>query len=123
MRNNKSKGNISTEMKLISTMKAAGIKGWRRGAKLEGRPDFVFFEARLVVFVDGCYWHGCKCKGLPKTNTRFWEAKRLRNRARDRMVSLLLTRKNWKVLRVWEHQLRKTPARVVKMIEKALNIR
>jgi DNA mismatch endonuclease, patch repair protein len=68
------------------------------------RPDVVFPRARVVVFVDGCFWHGCVVhKSLPKTNTDFWATKIAKNVARDREVDRALSSAGWLVLRVWEH--------------------
>ena len=54
----RSKGNKSTELKLISYFKQYGIKGWRRNYSVKGRPDFIFPDKKIAVFVDGCFWHG-----------------------------------------------------------------
>lgn len=67
--------------------------------------DLVFPRARLAVFVDGCYWHGCPDHATwPRTNADFWEAKILSNRARDRHTDEVLALNGWRVLRVWEHE-------------------
>ena len=56
------KGNKSTEIKLLKLFKENVIKGWRRHIPLIGRPDFIFRNERLAVYVDGCFWHKCpKC--------------------------------------------------------------
>lgn len=71
------------------------------------RPDFVFREVRLAVFVDGCFWHGCPRHGTqPKGNAAFWRKKISINRARDRRVNRVLRRAGWHPLRVWEHELK-----------------
>ena len=68
----KSRGNRATEMRLIRIFRDFEIKGWRRRAKVFGNPDFIFRAARLAVFVDGCFWHGCPIHGsIPETNRRF----------------------------------------------------
>lgn len=101
------KGNAATELRLIAIFRDAKITGWRRGAKVFGAPDFVFPKLKLAVFVDGCFWHGCPEHGtMPKTNTVFWETKITRNRARDREVNRELKKRGWRVLRIWEHELR-----------------
>ncbi|MFN7341004.1 MAG: very short patch repair endonuclease [Opitutia bacterium] len=100
-------GNASTELRLVAALRAAGIRGWRRGSRLPGRPDFAFAAARLAVFVDGCFWHGCpRHHRLPRTRRAFWRAKVLGNRRRDRRVDRALRARGWSVLRVWEHDLR-----------------
>ena len=102
------KGNKTTELRLMAVFKAHRITGWRRGAKLVGRPDFVFPKLRLAVFVDGCFWHGCPRHGnKPASNALFWQRKITRNRQRDRQVTSALMAKGWRVLRVWEHELAK----------------
>src|SRR5438105_6307692 len=78
-------GNTSTELRLIKLMGGAGISGWRRKSKLCGRPDFVFQRYHIVIFVDGCYWHGCrKCALGAKTNSDYWKPKIAGNIKRDR---------------------------------------
>ena len=108
----KSKGNKDTELKLISILRADGITGWRRSQKLPGKPDFVFRRERLVVFVDGCFWHGCPRHFIkPRGNAAFWRKKIAANKMRDRLVNRTLRRQGWKVLRIWEHELARTNER------------
>lgn len=100
-------GNASTELRLVAAFRAAGIRGWRRGSLLPGRPDFVFAAARLALFADGCFWHGCpRHHRMPRTRRAFWRAKVEGNRRRDRRVDRALRALGWSVLRVWEHDLR-----------------
>jgi DNA mismatch endonuclease (patch repair protein) len=62
------KGNKQTEQVLRRLMRQAGITGWRRHMPLLGKPDFAFPKQKVAVFVDGCFWHGCrKCYTRPKT--------------------------------------------------------
>ena len=99
----RSRGNRATELRLIALMRAHGITGWRRNARLFGKPDFVFRAARLAVFVDGCFWHACpRHATMPRNNRAFWKAKLTRNAARDREVTRTLRKVGWRVLRVWE---------------------
>lgn len=104
----RARGNRDTELRLIEIMRAGGITGWRRGSKLIGKPDFVFPVLKLAVFVDGCFWHGCPIHGTqPKHNAKFWREKLARNHARDREVNRALRARDWRVLRIWEHELRR----------------
>ena len=113
----KSKGNKSTETALARIFRAQGVTGWRRHLPLPGTPDFCFPRARVAVFVDGCFWHGCpKCYRRPKTNKRFWDEKRERNIARDRRVSRELRARGYIVLRVFEHELKAPDAVLAKVI-------
>lgn len=107
MRKVKSKRNKSTELKLLQIFKEKGIKGWRRTYKLFGNPDFVFPKRRIVVFTDGCFWHGHDCRNTkPSDNKAYWDAKRERNRNRDALVTQTLQNKNWGVIRIWECELK-----------------
>jgi DNA mismatch endonuclease, patch repair protein len=104
----KSSGNKSTEMNLHSALRENGITGWRRTYPLFGKPDFVFPEKRVAVFVDGCFWHGhpSKCR-MPAANKIYWELKIARNMARDQLVTATLRKKGWKVVRIWEDSVKK----------------
>jgi DNA mismatch endonuclease, patch repair protein len=69
------------------------------------RPDVVFTKARVAVFYDGCWWHGCDKHGVrPKRNAAFWNRKIDETIERDRRVSAALTDAGWTVIRVWEHE-------------------
>lgn len=104
----KSGGNLATEERLVQTFRTFKISGWRRNSKMFGKPDFVFHKAKLAVFVDGCFWHGCPAHGeIPATNRAFWKSKLERNRKRDLLVARTLRRNGWKVLRLWQHDLKK----------------
>jgi DNA mismatch endonuclease (patch repair protein) len=111
------RGNATTEGALAAVLRVHGWSGWRRQRTLRGhdakgvsfrvRPDFVFRTRRLVIFVDGCFWHGCPQHGTkPKGNAAFWRAKFRRNRARDRRDTRNLRGDGWQVVRLWEHELR-----------------
>jgi DNA mismatch endonuclease, patch repair protein len=119
----RSTGNKDTELALIRVFRKKNISGWRRHWRLAGNPDFVFLEARLAIFVDGCFWHGClKHSRPPKSNRVYWRAKMIRNKARDRSVSRTLRTGGWRVLRIWEHELaRKNEIRLVRRIQRALS--
>ncbi len=101
------KGNRSTELKLISIFKKYGIKGWRRGYPVKGHPDFVFLHAKIAVFVDGCFWHGHDCRNTrPKQNEEFWIKKRERNQKHDNEITEYFQKRGWKVIRIWECELK-----------------
>ncbi|MGI6401572.1 MAG: very short patch repair endonuclease [Thermoguttaceae bacterium] len=103
--------NKSTELKLIAEFKRRKIIGWRRKVKLFGRPDFVFPKYRIVVFVDGCFWHGHECRNVtPKDNAEYWRIKRERNQLRDREATEHLTGLGYLVIRIWECELKKSNA-------------
>jgi DNA mismatch endonuclease, patch repair protein len=118
----RSTGNQTTEKRLASLLRASGLIGWRRHQPLLGRPDFVWRTAKVVVFVDGCFWHGHDCgKNIsPKTNAKAWRIKINKNRARDGRVADLLRREGWRVARIWECELAKSPRRCVVRIRRIL---
>lgn len=69
------------------------------------RADIVFTRARVAVFLDGCFWHGCPAHYVePKTNVDYWRPKIARNIARDAETSERLRKAGWTVLRFWEHE-------------------
>ncbi len=117
------RGNKDTELALAKLFRRHQITGWRRHQNIFGKPDFIFRRVRLAVFVDGCFWHGCPEHGTqPKGNAAFWKRKLSRNIARDRLVTRALRRANWRVLRVWEHELaKKNEARLFRRIQKVLD--
>lgn len=119
-------GNRNTELRMIMLLRTAKLRGWRRKANLFGKPDFIFPEQRIALFVDGCFWHrhpGCKFCYTPKTRMDFWLPKFERNVARDRLVTRELRKAGWKVVRIWECQLSpKKAKRTIGRIERALRV-
>jgi DNA mismatch endonuclease, patch repair protein len=103
----RSQRNRSTEWRVRAALIRAGIRGWKLNPHdIPGKPDFAFRDERVLVFVDGCYWHGCpKCYRRPSSNRSYWDAKIARNRDRDLRTVARLKRDGWRVLRIWEHQL------------------
>ena len=101
------RGNASTEGRMVTMFRKARITGWRRHASLLGKPDFTFPREKVVVFVDGCFWHGCpKHFKAPVGNAEFWSVKIAANLKRDQAVNRQLRKQGWKVVRIWEHSLR-----------------
>ena len=104
----RSRGNRSTELRLMDIFREMRIKGWRRNSPLIGKPDFVFPTLRVAVFVHGCFWHQCPIHGrIPKGNQVYWATKLACNHSRDREVSSSLRKRGWRVLILWEHDLTK----------------
>lgn len=101
---------------------------WRRGlryrfktSELSVRPDLVFAGSRTVVFIDGCFWHGCPEHYVrPRSRPEFWSAKLLENVLRDHRQTLDLERMGWKVVRIWEHELFTDLPQVVKRVEETI---
>jgi DNA mismatch endonuclease (patch repair protein) len=118
----RSKRNATTELKLLSLLRAARLRGWRRNFPLLGNPDFVFPKSKLAVFVDGCFWHGHDCgRNLePKRNAVLWRQKFSSNKRRDARVTRTLRNHGWRVIRIWECALARSPASCVGRILLAL---
>lgn len=97
--------NTHPELLLRRGLWKLGLR-YRIKTKIPGRPDIAFISARVAVFIDGCFWHGCETHlKWPKKNAKFWRAKILQNRARDSRVSLDLTAAGWHLIRLWEHEI------------------
>ena len=115
--------NKDTELVLIQIFRKHRISGWRRDQPFIGKPDFTFSKEKIVVFVDGCFWHRCpKHSNIPVNNRSFWIKKLNSNKTRDRLVSRRLRKDGWLVIRIWEHDLGNA-AKVVKTIKSALAMR
>jgi DNA mismatch endonuclease (patch repair protein) len=82
---------------------------YRIGTRIEGaKPDIAFLRRRVLVFVDGCFWHGCPWHfTMPVQNASFWSAKIEKNRARDVRNNQTLEACGWRVLRFWECEVEK----------------
>lgn len=108
MRSVKSKGNKSTEIALINVFREYGIIGWRRQYPVKGRPDFVFLDKKVAIFVDGCFWHGHNCRNIhPQKNKEYWSNKISNNTKRDITVTQMFISRGWEVVRIWECELKK----------------
>jgi DNA mismatch endonuclease, patch repair protein len=93
------------ELALRRELHARGLRYRVNVADLPGRPDLVLSRARIVVFVDGCFWHGCPQHAVPpKANANWWRDKLAGNVARDQRNSATLTHDGWLVVRIWEHE-------------------
>ncbi len=120
MRGNRSR-DTGPELALRRQLHARGLR-YRVDAVVEpdvrSRADLVFRSARVVVFVDGCFWHRCPVHATtPRANAAFWEAKFRRNVARDRRIDAELAARGWTVVRVWEHE---APAEAAARVDAAV---
>jgi DNA mismatch endonuclease, patch repair protein len=112
--------NTGPEVAVRRALWALGFR-YRTHSAIPGRPDIVFASARVAVFIDGCFWHGCPLHGVkPKTNRDFWREKIRKNRMRDRRVTHLLKADGWSVLRFWEHEVNDSPLKVTSAIARAV---
>ena len=107
MRSNRRR-DTSPELAIRRAVHALGLR-FRVDARplsdINRRADLVFRRARVAVFVDGCYWHGCPDHyNPPRTNSGYWSSKIGRNRSRDALVDSELQAAGWSPLRIWEHE-------------------
>lgn len=107
MRAVKAKG-TKPERRLCSMLAGMGLKGWQKhAADIPGKPDVVFIAAKVAIFVDGCFWHGCPVcqRKLPETNRAYWKRKITRNRQLAKQHQRKLRSEGWIILRIWEHEI------------------
>lgn len=112
------------ERKLRSALHRLGLRFTKHANVDPGvkcRADVIFRRARLCVFVDGCFWHGCpKHFRSPNSNRSWWTEKIADNRTRDRRKTAALRKLGWTVMRVWEHELVNGTDRVAEKIKQAV---
>ena len=109
------------ELLLRKALWARGLRGYRLDtANLPGRPDLTWWRARLVVFVDGAFWHGHSSAFKPGKSGAYWDEKIPRNMERDRQADAALTSTGWRVIRFWDFEVRKDLEGCVARIQEAL---
>lgn len=102
------------EMLVRKYLFSRGLRFRVQVAKLPGKPDIVLPKYKTVVFVNGCFWHGheeCRYYRLPKSNVEFWQKKIERNIERDARAECELKAMGWRVIRIWECEIRKVSNR------------
>ena len=110
--------------KLVSAeLYPLGFRYRRNSKSVLGRPDMVFLKQKLAIFLDGDFLHGYTFKKiknrLPK---KYWHGKIMGNIERDKKITKTLKKNGWKVLRIWEHEIKKNPQKCVEKIAKYLKI-
>ena len=109
------------ELALRKALWTAGLR-YRLRRTLPGSPDIVLVSAKIAVFVDGCFWHGCPDHWTkPGTNQQFWVKKIKTNQERDARNVRDLGEMGWHALRVWEHQIEEDLPAVVREIERLVS--
>lgn len=102
--------NTKPEEVVAKYLFSQGFRYRRNVRNLPGTPDIVMKKYKTVIFVSGCFWHaheGCKYFVLPDNNKKFWEEKLFRNRERDFEKKIQLEKLGWKVITIWECELKK----------------
>jgi DNA mismatch endonuclease (patch repair protein) len=97
--------NTAPELALRSELTSRGLRYRLHRRDLPGTPDLAFVTARVAVFVDGCFWHGCPEHGvMPKANRDWWQSKLAANQTRDKKNDRALVDAGWLPVHVWEHE-------------------
>lgn len=98
------------EVKVRKYLFSKGFRYRKNDRRYPGKPDIVLPKYKTVIFINGCFWHmheGCRYAVLPKSNTEFWTPKLRKNKERDARNTSMLETMGWKVITVWECELRK----------------
>ncbi len=121
MRAVRSKGS-RIERLFFAALKVRGIRFRKNVISLFGKPDIASNKYKLAIFIDSCFWHGCRyhCR-RPQSNQSYWLTKIEKNKERDRDVRQWYRKKGWTILRFWEHEidnnLEKCITKVVRLIQ------
>lgn len=110
------------EVEFRKALWKAGFRYSKNSSKYFGKPDLVFKKYKAVIFIDSCFWHGCKkhCR-IPATRKNYWIPKIETNKQRDKEVSRHYNKIGWEVIRVWEHNIKKIDNKYFKTICKKLS--
>ncbi len=114
--------NTSPELKMLHVLKAMRLRFDQHCSDLPGRPDFAFRRWRVVVFVDGSFWHGYRFPLWQHKLSSKWREKIAANRARDRRNFAALRRSGWRVLRIWEHQIERDAVKCGDRVRDAIRL-
>lgn len=111
----------SPERLLRSALWHAGLRFRIQSRTPHGRPDVIFPRAKVAIFIDGCFWHGCPEHYVrPRTRNEFWASKLRGNVERDRRQTLQLESVGWRVCRFWEHQVFENLSEAVEQVRHAI---
>ena len=122
MQNIRSKGTLPERI-IMSALKAEGIYFSSHAKNIVGCPDIIFRRKKIVVFIDSDFWHGHSSRFiLPKTNTDYWQQKIKNNKQRARFVNKKLKEQGWKILHIWEYDIKHNPTRCVRKIISTLKL-
>jgi len=116
--------NTLPELVVRKLLHKAGLRYVLHCRNMPGCPDIVFKRDKIVIFIDGDFWHGWKFKKLAKRLSSKWTLKIQGNITRDRSNRKMLKKGGWKVLRFWEHQVMNNPSKIANIIiQEILNVR
>lgn len=120
----KKRSQIMSKVKSRETKLELHFKGSLAGLRLRyqpkviGRPDFASKKLKIAIFIDSCFWHKCpKHFRGPNSNKSYWKPKINRNVERAKEVNKLLKKEGWKVIRFWEHEIKKNPKKCINRVK------
>ena len=120
MQNIRSSGTLPEQL-IARVLKKDRIYFAKNVKNIMGKPDFVFRRKKVAVFIDSDFWHGHPKRCImPKSNCEYWKEKINGNRQRDKTVNRQLRRDGWKVIRIWEHQVKNNQMKITEKIKKVL---
>ncbi len=98
-----------------------GFRYRKNSVKYFGKPDIILLKYKTVIFIDSCFWHGCKrhCR-IPAVRKKYWSEKISRNKERDKEVSKHYKKNGWRVFRVWEHNIKNKKLNYIQKISSSL---
>tara|TARA_B100000315_G_scaffold36133_1_gene30852 strand:- start:2123 stop:2527 length:405 start_codon:yes stop_codon:yes gene_type:complete len=111
------------EQKLAKALWNANFRYRKQYSKLPGKPDFVLIKQKIAIFCDSHFWHGYKWKKKEfehKKNKQFWRKKIERTIQRDREVNQELKRREWKVIRFWEHEIKENIEKCIRKVKEEI---
>jgi len=96
-----------------------GFRYSKNSSEYFGKPDILLKKYKAVIFIDSCFWHGCKkhCR-IPSSRRSFWLSKIKRNIARDKIVSRYYKKNGWKIFRAWEHELTMRQSEITRILKR-----
>lgn len=112
--------NTSLEVNFRKLLWEKGLRGYRIHYNLPGKPDIVYVSKKIVIFLDGDFWHGYNWKKLGKVPPKkYWQEKIQKNIDRAKKYNKQLKKDGWTVLRFWEHDVKKKPDKCIKKVKEA----
>ena len=114
--------NTSLEVSFRKILNKNDLKGYRLHYYILGKPDIAFVSKKVAIFIDGDFWHGYNWKELGRIPPKnYWQAKISRTILRDLNYTKQLKKDGWRVLRFWEHEIKKSPEKCIWRIKRAFN--
>jgi DNA mismatch endonuclease (patch repair protein) len=118
--------NTKLEMVFRKALYEKGIRGYRVNYKnLPGKPDIAFIGKKKLIFINGCFWHGCNICGrrIPKHNSDYWSNKIEKNIARDKRRKKQLESQGYHVIEIWEHEIKKELEKTIDKVVELLGLK